>query len=154
MAEQTNGKVLAALVRQASNNKAKIAEINGELGERIKHHIEHSNLHPKAFRLLVQLTRMDELKRKEFLDALRLYCDMTEEEGIWPRHSGDLVEQAGVREEAEPVDEDAEAAEANAARLRAGIQRLDEESASEGEPAPPTRRRRGKGDAPGTYRMN
>ena len=143
-------KVFVALVKLADGNKTKIGEINGELGERIKHHQENSNLHAKAFRVVTAMHRMDELKRTAFWDALQLYHDFASSELWGDGHLGNLVTMA-------EVDPDEAATEANTAALRAGIAELEEERFPD-EPAPAEAKRARKpprpaGDAPGTFRV-
>lgn len=132
---QVSPKVLTALIEEADRNKTKVGEINGAFGERIKHHADASNLHTKAFRLVAQMHRMDELKREEFRRALDLYMDICEQELWGDKHTGDLVEQA------KQPDEDADAAAKNGAALAKGIKPLDEF-----DKAAPTR-------APGSYKI-
>lgn len=144
---EINGKVLLALLKDHSNRKTKVAEINGELGERLLHHKEASNLHLGAFRLIAKLYRDADDKRKDFIAAFELYRDIIEESGGWPgEHAGDLADMAGERQE---VDEDAAAAERNADALQKGITELTPEDG----PKPKGRKPKG-GDAPGTYRVN
>jgi hypothetical protein len=147
-------KVFVALVRAADRNKTEIGEINGELGERIKHHQENSNLNAKAFRIITAMHRMDELKRKAFWDALELYHDYASSDLWGDGHVGNLVTMAEV----EP-DPDEAATEANTAALRAGINELEQERRAD-DPVPVEAKRaatrkppKPAGEAPGTFRV-
>ena len=149
-AKQLSPLVLTALIQQAYRNKTKVGEINGELGERIKHHQEHSNLNAKAFRLISAMHRMEELKREGFWNALQLYHDIAERELWGDGHAGDLVAMAKDGEPAPGPDE--QAAQDNAVQLRKGLKILPaQEDAPDGPKRPP---RGAAGDAPGTFRVN
>ncbi|MFO1150973.1 MAG: hypothetical protein U1E62_21570 [Alsobacter sp.] len=153
--KQISGEVLVALLREAQSAASRVAEINGNLGDRVKHHKDHSNLHTGAFAIIKKMARMEELKRDAFWAALSLYKDIADEK-LWDRHSGDLADMAVQSDDAEhEADEDVEAAKRNEAALRRGISELPEDA----DDAPkPGERRRSKpktgGGEPGTYKLN
>ncbi|TGY87337.1 hypothetical protein E5163_14815 [Marinicauda algicola] len=59
--------VLKNLARQVTSAKAEMDEARGEIGAMIKSAEETHNVHRKAFKLCLQLDRMDDDKRDAFL---------------------------------------------------------------------------------------
>lgn len=157
--KQISGEVLVALLREAQSAASRVAEINGSLGDRVKHHKEHSNLHTGAFAVIKKMARMEELKRDEFWAALSLYKDIADEK-LWDCHSGDLADmaaQSDVEDETDgdEGDEDVAAAERHEAALRRGISELPENA--DDSPKLGERRRskpKTRGGEPGTYKLN
>lgn len=147
-----NAKQLVALLRDASNKKTKVAEINGEIGERIKNAAENGNLHKGLFGLMLKLSRMDELKRNDFLDQFPEYVRMCREAGLFGQeHVGDLLSDK------EPTQEelDAEAAAANAEAIEKGITPIPDAEFDDSTSSRPSRRRAAvDGDAPGGYKVH
>lgn len=149
-------KQLIALIRDADQKKDKMQSISGELGERVKTAVENGHLHKGVFALCVKLYRMEEDKRNDFLRQMPLYLDMCREEGLFgSEHVGDLVDEAQRADDEPDRDEDAEAAERNAAALKAGIKPLDAQEAEfdDATSAKPSRRTRPVGDAPASTRI-
>ena len=121
--------VFKSLVHQSSQAKNKIASIAGELGERIKHHVEASNLHAGAFKIICMLDRKAEDKRDDFIRSLQLYIEMAENE-IWADgHTGDIADMAAQRERDAEEFESA-AGDANGKALAKGIKPLDDADAA------------------------
>jgi hypothetical protein len=153
----TPKKQVVALIKAANTAKTRVASINGEIGERLKHAKENANLHLPAFKLIAKLVDMDEEKRDEFLRAFDLYRDYAKEENLFgEEHVGDLVEDAEREAEA---DGEAEQVASNVTALRRGIKELSEDEQEFDDatsPKPSRRNRRPKGveggDAPGTYK--
>lgn len=134
MTEQTtkivNKKQFLALLKDASNKKTKVASINCEIGERIKSAVDDGHLHRQLFGLMLKLSRMDELKRNDFLAQFPIYVEMCREGGVFgDEHAGDLLSQPQEQSQEEA---DAEAAAANAAAIERGITPLPEEDENPG----------------------
>lgn len=155
----TPKKQVIALIRAANTAKTRVASINGEIGERLKHAKENANLHLPAFKLVAKLVGMSEEKRDEFLRAFDLYRDYAEEENLFgEEHVGDLVEDA----EKAAADAEVEQVESNVTQLRRGIKELSEDEqefddATSQKPSRRSRRPKGGvegGDAPGTYKTH
>lgn len=119
-------KHLIALVREIDNEKTRVQSIVGTIGERVKEAVENGHLHKGAFNLLSKLYRMDDLKRRDYIDSVRLYLDIAEEQHLFgDEHVGDLAKQA---DEAAALakEESAKASRANAKKLAEGIKQLPE----------------------------
>jgi hypothetical protein len=127
-----NANVLIQLVKTKSENKAKIGEINGELGASIKHHTELSGLDKAAFGFLCKLNGMKEQDRSQSLASLNLYADMMVEKRIWTEHVGDLAnmaEQASNADQHGPSDDEQDEQDIRPPHLiEAERQRLAEEA--------------------------
>lgn len=150
-------KVLSALLREHSQNKTKVGEINGSLAERIKHHKEHSNLNIKAFRIIAMMHRMESFDRDTFWDDLRALHDIAHDE-LWKDHGhvGDLARMAEEERDAEAAAEMAEMearVAANTKAIEKGISEL-EPPAAEAPKRRSTRPSLTGGDAAGTYKLN
>jgi uncharacterized protein (UPF0335 family) len=129
-----NKKQFLALLNHADQCKTRQQSINGELGERVKNAVENANLDKKAFGLILQAKRMDELKREAFKRNFDLYWDFCAEAGLFGQeHVGDL---ASMAQETPEEDADAVAAAENTKKLEAGIKPLPE------------------ADAPGSYKAH
>lgn len=115
-----NAEVFKTCVSRAAAIAAEMAESRGELGAFVKDAEETHNIHRKAFKLFLQLERMDQTKLAEFLRHFDHY-----------RHLGKLDDKAGIdlfeeaapekREESAPVPD---AAAKNAKALKSGIRPL------------------------------
>jgi hypothetical protein len=92
--QAVNADVLVQLVSTKADNKIKIGEINGELGGRVKHHVELSGLNKVAYGFICKLDGMTPSAREEALTCLDLYIDMMHEKARWESHAGDLAAQA------------------------------------------------------------
>lgn len=130
---------LLALIKEANATKTKIGELSGALGERVKNASDNGNLHKAAFANVVKLSRMEELKRRDYLRQREIYEQFAQEAGLFgEEHAGDLLDEADADETAEYLagadheadvrpqflqDKDHAAAEANTAAL-AGIKTL------------------------------
>lgn len=159
-AKQIAPSVLLALLKQAQSTKTANGEKTKALADRIGHHVEHSNLHRKAFAIVGQMDRMDEQDRENFWSALGLYVDIVREKK-WDGegHVGDLAKQAEEKatEEAAAVPardaEEAKASAENVKRLRRGVRQLAEKAGATVSPPPAPDAGPGLGDAPGTYKL-
>lgn len=124
----------AALFRECEQKRIRSQSINGEVGERIKHAVEDGHLHRKLFNLMRALSRMDELKRNDFLSQFPIYVEMCERAGFFgDQHVGDLAELAERKAEEEA--EAKEAADAahvarNEALLEKGISEISPEDSA------------------------
>lgn len=72
-----NERKLRELMKSARRAHADTAEINGGLGSEIKQAVENNHLHRKAFRLIVQLDRMEPEKLADFIDCFDHYFDIS-----------------------------------------------------------------------------
>lgn len=127
--------LLLGLIKEANATKTKIGELSGSLGERVKTASENGHLHKAAFANVVKLSRMEELKRRDFLRQRAIYEEMAQEAGLFgDEHAGDLVDEAEEDQSDEGEDDadvrpgflqdrDKAAADANAAAL-GGIKSL------------------------------
>lgn len=157
--KQISKHVFVSLLKMDKSNKSKVAEINGDFGEKLAHHKEHSNLDLPAFKFIAKMNRMEEQKRNALWASLLFLKDLADET-VWAEsHVGDLADMAGEADDEadeEQPDPDAVAAEANAEAIRSGISELPEE----GEEAPvkpkraPRPRKPAAGSVSGSYRVN
>lgn len=89
--------VLKALMREKITTKDKLAKIAGEHGERIRHHVENSNLNKWAFGVSAKLFatfNKDELKALADLGHLKAYIEVVEAEFSQKGHVGNLADMA------------------------------------------------------------
>jgi hypothetical protein len=156
-----NSKQFGALIKAADQAKTKVASVNGEIGERIKHAVDNANLHPGAFKLILKLYRMDEEKRDAFLRSFDAYRDMAGELNLFEEHVGDiddLARKAAAEEEERQGAEDASIGEENARLVMEGIKPLagDDAEFDDATSSRPSRRKQhgGVGDAEGKYRIH
>lgn len=178
--EQSSDKIIdkeifSSLMKGVSANKAKISELSGHIGSRIKNAADGYNLHRGAFALMVRMKRMDEVKRNDLFRNIGLYWDICTELGFFGAQTKDMFEESDEETETEAAPEtetagetleepdirppfmrrdiDAEAAAQNAALLKEGIKELPEPEAEE---APKPKRGRKKAalegaDVEGSY---
>jgi hypothetical protein len=124
-----NKDVLVQLIKKKAENRVDIATMNGDLGAKIKHHKDLSNLNPWAFAAMCKLNSMKMADREEARTALDLYCDMAEETGLWEAHVGDLASMAEAAHNAEQHDSSDDEQNFRPPHLIAQeAQRLDEEA--------------------------
>lgn len=91
----TPAKQFLALVKEANLVTKKVASINGEIGERVRHAIDNAHLHRSAFGLVRKLVRMDEDKRDDFLRSFDAYRDYAVEAQLFgSEHVDDLADMA------------------------------------------------------------
>ncbi|MGD9544971.1 hypothetical protein [Methylocystis sp.] len=156
-----NRKQFGALIKAADQAKTKVASVNGEIGERIKHAVENGNLHAGAFKAILKLYRMDAEKRDGWLRSFDAYRDMAGELNLFEEHVGDLDDMA--RRDAQKEAEEAEAAQVaeNVERLESGITQLSEEEREfdDATSSKPSRRRKApespdEDEAGGSYTYN
>lgn len=136
-------KELVSLIREEATVKGQTSEINGAFGERVKNAIDNKHLHRGAYRLMVKLNHMDELKRNDFIRQANVYVEMCREAKVWgEEHVGDLddLSKRGDGEEQREDDKTAEDAvalrEAGAKALAKGIKQLKPAKGLEGADAP------------------
>jgi hypothetical protein len=152
-----NSKQFGALIKAADQAKTKVASVNGEIGERIKHAVENANLHSGAFKSILKLYRMDQEKRDTFLRAFDAYRDIAGELNLFEEHVGDIDDLA---RKAEQEERDAEAAQAtaNGKAIIEGIKPLSEadKEFDDATATKPSRRKQnsGVGDEPGNYKLH
>jgi len=123
----------AALVRSGLDADNRASKAKAQYSDNVAAAVENANLHRGAFNLVKRLAKMDELKRKDFLAALDLYCDHAEKKGLFgSEHAGDLVGRTSEG----PAEDDADARQTvdNVTRLKRGIKQLEPK---DGEPAAP-----------------
>jgi hypothetical protein len=155
-----NSKQFGALIKAADQAKTKVASVNGEIGERIKHAVDNANLHPGAFKLILKLYRMDEEKRDAFLRSFDAYRDMAGELNLFEEHIGDIDDLArkAAEESERQAAEDAAIGEENARLVMEGIKPLagDDAEFDDATSSRPSRRKQhgGVGDAEGKYRIH
>lgn len=120
---QIGAEQFAALVRSGLDADNRAEKAKAQYSDNVANAVENANLHRGAFNLVKRLAKMDELKRKDFLSALELYCDHAEKKGLFgAEHAGDLVGRTSAKDEkAEREDVTAE----NVTKLRRGIKQLD-----------------------------
>lgn len=130
--------VFSSLMKEVSANKAKISEISGHIGSRIKNAADGYNLHRGAFALMVRMKRMDETKRNDLFRNIGLYWDMCVEIGFFGAQTKDMFEDTNEETEDESETETAPeltpdeiAAAANEALLTKGIKELPREGDAE-----------------------
>ncbi|WP_018407907.1 hypothetical protein [Methylocystis rosea] len=146
-----NKKQFGALIKAADQAKTKVASVNGEIGERIKHAVENGNLHAGAFKAILKLYRMDSEKRDAWLRSFDAYRDMAGELNLFEEHVGDLDDMA--RRDTQKEAEEAEAAQVaeNVERLENGISQLSDEEREfdDATSSKPSRRRAKKSEDDG-----
>ena len=123
----TPAKEVLSLVKALNLSKTRVASVNGEIGERIKHAVENKHLHSSALKAVAKLVRTDPEKRDDFLRAYRLYFDYAQEAGMFgSAHVGDLVDEA--ESDADPAEAErlGDVVESNVRKLRRGIKTFDD----------------------------
>lgn len=92
-----NKSVVNSLWSKLIQVKEKTSAIAGELGERVRHHVENSNLHSRAWRTAGQILskgERNEIAALEEISHLRVYLDWVEERIKAKGHVGDLAHMA------------------------------------------------------------
>jgi hypothetical protein len=110
--------VLKTLISRCDSLKADMDSSRGELGSLIKDAEDTHGINRKAFKLALQCNRMEDDKRADFIRSFRDYCNKLGFTAQLDMFADDETGEAG---EAEPVDADVAAAEANSEALREGI---------------------------------
>lgn len=143
-----NDQQFKSLVKKVGETKAKVASLNGEVGERVQHAVDNAGLHAGAFKLICKLERMDEQKRDEFLRQFDIYREKAIKLALFgEEHIGDLADMADKETQEEA---DARAAEENTKLLEGkdGIKQLPEGDAEfdDATSSKPSRKRKAKAE--------
>jgi hypothetical protein len=127
--------IFSSLMKEVSANKAKISELSGHIGSRIKLAADNNNLHRGAFALMVRMKKMDEVKRNDLYRNIGIYWDICTELGFFGAQTKDMFEaepDAETDTEKQPTVSELlneAAAAANEALLTNGIKELNEDDA-------------------------
>ena len=89
-------KQIVSILRAIPLAKASVASINGDIGQRIKDLQDSHDLNAKAIKEVARRIGMDEVKRNDYLRALKLYSDIAEKHGLFgEEHAADMVDDLG-----------------------------------------------------------
>lgn len=130
MSEQIPSKQFCALVAGKADAKRRASDAMSFIKGKLKSASEDANLDLKAMTAIEKALPMNEDRRNAYFDAIALYRDYMDENNAWPdgQHMGNLVDMAEKKQPSandDAPDPDAEAAAANAKKIKRGIKQVD-----------------------------